>query len=244
MTYRILAIDEDRKALLTIKYYIDMIGVDKVYFEAKTGEEALEIFKKEAPQIVITELNLPDMTGQDLVLEMRSINPVFKLIIQTPDADSIYNIFIQRTLRCIDFLSKPLEQTIFNDAFNFSCNEIPAPEEEKIIVKKGKSVTIIRVNELLGGKVERTKLLLYVYKREINELRTILLDDIKLMHFMWVASRYTDAIVQCQKSYFVNKNLIHKLSKEPDELIMEIEDVRFPVGGNFLPNIIALNSKK
>lgn len=237
MVYRILAVDNNVENLLTIKYFIDLLQKEIQYFEAKSCAEALEIFEKEVPHIVITELSLPDGKGEDLVLKMREINSRFKLIVQTASVDPNYNIMIQRALRCIDFLSHPLERDTFSDAFNYACEHIPAPKAEKITIVQGNSNTVIRVNELLGGEMVKSeaKLSLYIYKFETQELRVIQLDDMTLMKFLEIARRYTDLMVQCQKSCFVNKERIQKLdARAPAELIMELGGVKFPVGRKFM----------
>jgi len=236
MSYRILAVDDDQKALTTIKYYIEMTRSDIEFFEATTCEKALEIFEDKLPHLVITELNLPDGKGEDLVFQMKEINPLFQLIIQASETD--YNISVQRSLRCIDFFIKPFGMEIFSDALNYALEHVPKPKEEKIIVVQGDSHTVIRVDELLGGETVKSeaKLLLYIYKYKINELRTIQLDDITLMKFLEISRKYTDAIVQCQKSYFVNVNRVQKLDTKttPAELVMEYGEVKFPVGKKFL----------
>ena len=238
MAYRVLAVDEDPKSLLTIKYYIDMEQDDVEFFTANTYAEALKIFKDKAPHLVVTELNLPDGDGKDMVLKMRKINPLFNSIIQTTITDPNFNITTQRTLRSIDFLCKPLDQELFTDAFNFARERTPKPKEEIITIVQGNSNITIRVAELLGGEMVKSeaKLLLYVYKLEIGKLRTIQLMDMTLIKFLRIANKYTDAIVQCQKSYFVNKERIQKLDSRatPAELVMEFGDVKIPVGQKFI----------
>jgi len=238
MAYRVLVVDDNSKDLLTIKYFIAMAQDDVEVFEATTCAQGLEIFKSKAPHLIVTELNLPDGNGEKMILKMREINPLFDLIVQTTNTDPNYHIKTQRTLRCVDFFSKPLEQDIFTDAFNHVWVLFSVPKEEIITITQGNSSIRIRVAELLGGEMVKseTKLLLYIYKLEIRELRTIQLSDMTLTKFLDIASRYTESIVQCQKSYFVNKERIQKLNSRatPAELVMEFGDVKIPVGRKFL----------
>jgi len=44
------------------------------YMEAESGSDALDIIETENPDLVISAMHLPDMTGRELVLEMRA-NP-------------------------------------------------------------------------------------------------------------------------------------------------------------------------
>jgi len=241
MKYRVLAVDNDPKALLTIKYYIEMTRDDIDFFEATSCRQALRIYEKEAPDLIITELNLPDGKGQEMVLKMKETNPSLKVIVQTTETDRDYNIQIQRLLRCIDFFVKPFEMEIFADALNFALNLFSKPREEEILVVQGDSHTVLRVDEVLGGETIKgeAKLLVHVYKFKTQELKTIQLDDITLMKFLFIASKFTNKIVQCQKSYFVNTDRIQKLNTKyvPAEIEVEYGDKIYPVGKKFMKNV-------
>ena len=44
--------------------------IDNIY-HCNEGVEAIEIFKKHKPDLIITEINLPDINGYDLVDEIK-----------------------------------------------------------------------------------------------------------------------------------------------------------------------------
>ena len=74
----------------------------------ETGEEALTLYGKEAPSIVIVDLGLPDMSGMDVAMMMRAIDESVPIIICTgqPTVASAvaavdYNLF--------GYLMKPVE---------------------------------------------------------------------------------------------------------------------------------------
>jgi two-component system, chemotaxis family, chemotaxis protein CheY len=66
-----------QKKIITQQF--DELGVEQ-YLTADTGAQALDIIESEQPDIVISSMFLEDMTGSDLVLELRE-NP---LTVDTP----------------------------------------------------------------------------------------------------------------------------------------------------------------
>jgi len=52
-----------------------------VLFSAANGKEGLEIFKKEKPDVVVTDLGMPVMSGEEMIGEIRKIEPMQNVIV-------------------------------------------------------------------------------------------------------------------------------------------------------------------
>jgi len=78
----LLVEDED----LTRELLADMLGKkfpEVPLYTAINGRTALELFKTLTPDIVITDVNMPEMGGFQLAVNIRSIKPDTKLIVLT-----------------------------------------------------------------------------------------------------------------------------------------------------------------
>ena len=60
---------------------IDLYGRQKDIIEAETGEEGLEKYKSEKPDLVLLDLRLPGMDGIECFKELKKINSGIKVII-------------------------------------------------------------------------------------------------------------------------------------------------------------------
>lgn len=69
----VLLIEPSRSQRKIIIQQFEDLGVSN-FEEVETGSDALDFIESEAPDLVISSMFLPDMTGKDLVLEMRE-NP-------------------------------------------------------------------------------------------------------------------------------------------------------------------------
>jgi DNA-binding NtrC family response regulator len=76
----ILVIDDDELLLDLANEFLSDAGYR--VFTAVTGEEALKLFSSNAQEIglVITDMGLPGMSGDEVVLKIREINPSTKSI--------------------------------------------------------------------------------------------------------------------------------------------------------------------
>ena len=66
------------------------IFVDAVVVEAKTGREALAVFRVEKPEVVILDLNLPGSGGLDLLRRLLIEDPKTKILIFSMHTTPLY----------------------------------------------------------------------------------------------------------------------------------------------------------
>ena len=57
---------------------------------AENGREALRIYKKECPAIVLTDIKMPDMDGIELLRRIKKINPDTEVIMFTGHGDMLH----------------------------------------------------------------------------------------------------------------------------------------------------------
>ena len=68
----ILVVDDSGTARMIIKQCLTIIGLkDKKYLEASNGRDAMEVLKHNAVDMVVTDLNMPVMDGEALLLEIK-----------------------------------------------------------------------------------------------------------------------------------------------------------------------------
>ncbi|MEJ2635078.1 MAG: response regulator [Calditrichia bacterium] len=73
MLNRILIADDSAIARSIIKRVLEINGlVDIEIFEAENGKIALDLLKKNPCDLVFTDLNMPDMSGEELLKRIKS----------------------------------------------------------------------------------------------------------------------------------------------------------------------------
>lgn len=82
---RILLVDDEPDFLELMKTRISGWGYEVV--TAGTGTQALEVFKKDSPGIVILDYRMPDMDGMTALKEIHKIAPGMPVIMFTAHPD-------------------------------------------------------------------------------------------------------------------------------------------------------------
>jgi PAS domain S-box-containing protein len=114
----------DRKLLLVddeegIRKVLGIALSDSGYqvFTAENGEQALKIFRKEIPPIVLTDIKMPGMDGIELLQKIKHENPDTEVIMITGHGDMDLAIKSLKH-RAIDFVTKPINDDVLEIALN------------------------------------------------------------------------------------------------------------------------------
>lgn len=106
---KILIIDDDELIRMTLKSIVKKTGYQ--VFEAKNGTEGLALFIKEKPDIVITDMLMPDKEGFETIADIRSISPQTKIIAISGGGSTKNMSFLQlaKQVGADHTLSKPVK---------------------------------------------------------------------------------------------------------------------------------------
>ena len=90
---RVLIVDDDPNINQLIKLYLEKEGYETE--TAERGDDALNLFKKNPPQIVLLDLMLPGMDGWQVCREIRKIStiPIIMLTAKDETFDKVLDIF-------------------------------------------------------------------------------------------------------------------------------------------------------
>jgi two-component system, NtrC family, response regulator len=112
----ILLIDDDASLLRVTEYNLSQAGF--VVFAAASGHKGLELFRQKNPDLVVTDVQLGDMDGLDLLKEIKEEQPDVPVIVMTAFG-SIELAVRAMHLGAFTFIAKPFDR----DALRLSCNK-------------------------------------------------------------------------------------------------------------------------
>lgn len=100
---KILVVDDEIKIVEVVKSYLNHSGYD--VFEAYNGKQVLELFDKVNPSLLILDLMLPDMTGEDICKQIRKQSrvPIIMLTAKVEEEDILKGLDIGAD----DYITKP-----------------------------------------------------------------------------------------------------------------------------------------
>jgi len=103
MLYPILIIEDDPKIAHIVKVYLEGAGFRIIH--SSQGKDALEAAKKEKPLLIILDLMLPDMSGEELCLQLKDIAdvPIIMLTAKASEEERVAGF----ALGADDYVVKP-----------------------------------------------------------------------------------------------------------------------------------------
>ena len=103
MSKKILIVEDERKLVRVLRGYLEQAGFDVV--DAFDGKQALAVFRREKPNLVILDLNLPELDGLDVarVIRKDSNVPIIMLTARIEEADRLIGL----ELGADDYVTKP-----------------------------------------------------------------------------------------------------------------------------------------
>lgn len=97
---------EDRDAIAEVLRDMLIVNGFSVVALATTGKEALEMFSRERPCIVLMDLLLPDMNGLEVTSKLLEMDPTVKVIAITAlSRDGLMEDALKAG--CVRFIAKP-----------------------------------------------------------------------------------------------------------------------------------------
>lgn len=113
MEDKILLVDDEEGIRKVLSITLSDAGY--TVFTAESGDAALEIFRKEAPPLVLTDIKMPGMDGVALLRNIKRENPDTEVIMITGHGDMDLAI---RSLKseATDFITKPINDDILGIA--------------------------------------------------------------------------------------------------------------------------------
>ncbi len=100
---KILIIDDEPKIVEVLKSYLEKEGYD--IFQSYNGKEALELFENINPELVILDLMLPDISGEDIckIIRDKSKTPIIMLTAKVAEDSVVGGLDIGAD----DYITKP-----------------------------------------------------------------------------------------------------------------------------------------
>lgn len=104
-TYKVLVVDDDSNISTLLRLYLEKEGFDVA--TAADGEEALILFEKEQPDLILLDIMLPKLDGWQVCREIRKTSqcPIIMITAKSETFDKVLGL----ELGADDYIVKPFE---------------------------------------------------------------------------------------------------------------------------------------
>jgi len=120
---KILVAEDVSMNMLLIKFFLTKLIPHITIIEAENGKEAVEKFQHELPDLILMDMQMPEMDGVEATLAIRKLEKASKNQTHIPILALTAGALQEERDKCItagmdDFLTKPIEMEKLQDALN------------------------------------------------------------------------------------------------------------------------------
>jgi len=159
MNNKLLLVDDEEGIRKVLGISLTDLGYQ--VFTAENGEEALKIFRRENPPIVLTDIKMPVMDGIELLRKIKDENPDTEVIMISGHGDMDLAIKSLK-YRAIDFVTKPINDDILEIALGRAHEKIRMRQQlrdytenlEALVQEKSAQLVEIERQVAVGQAVE------------------------------------------------------------------------------------------
>ena len=119
--YKILFVEDEQLIRENYVTYLKMF-FSEVY-EAENGEKAYDIYKQKKPDIMIVDINIPKLSGLELLRKIRENDYNTKAIVLTAHTDKTF-LLEATSLKLTRYLVKPVSRKDLKEALKDTIDEL------------------------------------------------------------------------------------------------------------------------
>ena len=153
MTIKVLLVEDSKISLVILRRILNEFPQFEVVGEAQNGLEALRLIHQVKPDVICTDLHMPQMDGLELTTEVMSRNPIPILVLSVSvQQEDTHHIFDVLEAGAVDICPKPIAGlTTDNQAFKRELiNKIVVIAGVRVFKKTRKNLTKSKPVNLQG----------------------------------------------------------------------------------------------
>lgn len=244
-TFKVLIVDDEYHARKLLSEYVSKIPFLELMGTASNVFEAMSVLQKERIDILLLDIQMPEITGMDFARSLKY--PPFVIFITAYSEYAVESY----ELDVVDYLLKPVAFPRFLQAINkivertsdAASASAPAPspavvsapaptpsvlpENDSLVVKSGYKLYKINYSDLLFIEGQREYVTYHTIKQRITTLASLkdLEEKLPSAHFIRIHKSY---IVSIRHIELIEANMLH------------ISDKKLPIGGSYKENLMNL----
>jgi anti-anti-sigma factor len=142
---KILVVDDEKSTLGMFHLFLSAYGY--TVLTAENGTEGLQLFEKEKPPIVITDIKMPGVDGIELLRRIKEMDEMTEVIMITGHGDMELAVKAL-DLDATDFINKPIQKPALDSALKraeYRLKFAEKKEKNEVHLRTEKDVTVMDI---------------------------------------------------------------------------------------------------
>lgn len=230
-------IDDEPLAIDVIESYLNQVGNMEIIAKCNNPLEAITILNRHQVDLVFLDIEMPNLTGIDLV---KTVENIPQFIFTTAYPQYALDGF---NLNATDYLVKPIPFHRFLKAISRAKEKHALENRDSAIIPIKEKQETTPVNDFIFVKSEYENIKISVdtikYIQGLKDYIKIYTNTsekaiLTLSSFKEILEKLPDSFLRVHRSYIVNINYIKALQKTK----IVIEDLRIPIGETYKNDVL------
>lgn len=152
--FKVLVIDDEGATLTMFRLFLKAYGYDVLV--AQSGKAGLDLHRTERPQIVFTDLKMPEIDGFEVLRQIKKRDPDTEVVVITGHGDM--DLIVQAlNLEAIDFINKPVKRTALDSALKRAESRLQDAEARlpAVSMKRKTKGAVVSIRGTLNGDAKK-----------------------------------------------------------------------------------------
>lgn len=150
MPHTVLVIDDESATLTMFNLFLNAFGFDVLL--AENGHAAMDLVRSHRPDIVFTDLKMPEMDGFQVLKAIKRIAPRTEVIVITGHGDM--DLVLQAlNLEATDFINKPIKKSSLEAALQRALDRLRNPRSSDCTIDYTLQRAVAHIT--IGGTLSR-----------------------------------------------------------------------------------------
>ena len=214
---KVLIIEDDKSIINAISVAFEFRWEDAIVISATNGTDGLNLLKNESPDVIILDINLPDVSGFDVLKKIRldSAVPVIILTVRSDDLDVLKGL----EAGADDYIIKPFNYLTLLARVRAVLRRLEKPplkEERNIIVGNRLKIDFVNHKVRVDDRLVKLTPLEYQLLILLIKNKDAVVTFSKIMQEVWGKNNYKDT----KNIRIYVQKLRKKLGDSPSKLIL------------------------
>ncbi len=192
MKYQTLLVDDEQEALNRLQFHLSDFDQLEIIGQCTNGKEALNSIEKNKPDIVLIDIEMPEMNGIEVLRNIKNIFPYF--IFVTAYSHYAIEAFEQHA---IDYILKPYAKERINQALNRAISMI---QRDQLAQNAENYQRFLVAHNLSSPKPA------YIKRIAVKSLRNTKFIDVNEIHYIEAANQYVNVFTE-EKTFLVRESM-------------------------------------
>ncbi|MBV8895208.1 MAG: response regulator transcription factor [Acidobacteriaceae bacterium] len=148
---RVLIVDDEPQIRRVMRTALTANGYEP--YEARTGEEALEVLRDFSPDVILLDLNMPGMGGMDTCRKLRTASDSAVIVLSVRDSE--HDKIEALDAGADDYMTKPFSVNELMARIRANLRRVPNAGDEPLHIGEGLTVDPAKRHVIAHGKSVR-----------------------------------------------------------------------------------------